>query len=329
MRGSTSSRSSGLAHQNGTRDLQPSETFELEDWYGLVAPRFRPVHLAEQVDRLCDPATAAETIHWGRNYLYRTHLETVGGRLDVVVKQFRNHGFLKRLKRKLRGSKAALSFENARAFEAAGLPTAEAVLLIESKRPDGPSFFVTRHLDGVIEARYLLRAANQGLEEERFPAIKMDRFLDDLGETLHAMHEAGFFHRDLSIGNVLIQAGDAETDGKAKRLYLIDLNRARRGRLSLSQRTRDLCRLAIFRNEHQERFLSAYWGADRASGVRALLYKLYHHGFLFRIESKKKLPFTGRRPVSPRTQLDRPLDLGGLRESIGVRDPWQGEATSP
>ncbi len=272
--------------------MEPSEGFDLEDCHGLVAPRFKPIDLAASVRRLQDPATAKETIHWGRNYLYLTHLETADGRLDVVVKQFRNQGLRRRLERRWRGSKAARSYRNARAFEAAGLGTAKAVLLIESKRPEGPSFFVTRHLGDVIEARYLLRAANRHAEAERFPDLDMDAFLEAMGRALRQMHEAGFFHRDLSIGNVLLPVRFTEgaPDLTARDLSIIDLNRGRhRRRLGLSSRTRDLCRLAIFRPEHQARFLDAYWGADRASRGRVLLYKLYHHGFLLRIESKKKL----------------------------------------
>ncbi len=279
----------------------PVEAFELEDCHGLVDPRFRPLDLAAAVGRLSDPAAATETVHWGRNYLYRSRLETGEASLDVVVKQYRNQGWVKRLRRRWRGSKAARCFHNARAFQAAGLPTADAVLLIESKRSDGQSLFVSRDLKGLIEARYLLRAANQGREKELFPGVDMEAFLDALGHTLRRMHQAGIFHRDLSIGNVLLPetldamsgsnaAVGANVAGGANGLYLIDLGRARRKRrLSLSQRTRDLCRLAIFRPEHQRRFLDAYWGAGGASGVRAGIYKLYHHGFHWRMEAKNKV----------------------------------------
>ncbi len=268
--------------------MPDTEPFDVEGWYGQVVPRFRPLDMAAEVRRLSDPAAAAETIHWGRNYLYRTHLDTASGRLDVVVKQFRNQGWRRRLERRRRGSKAARSFRTARAFEAAGIPTAVPVLLIESKQPEGPSFFVTRHLESMIEARYLLRAANRGLEAKRFPRHDLDAFFDALGRALERMHRAGFFHRDLSIGNVLLPA--ERSPAGPDDLYLIDLNRARRRRrLSLSERTRDLCRLAIFRPEHRRRFLDAYWGPAGAGWSRTFLYKLYHHGFNLRIESKKKL----------------------------------------
>ncbi len=326
-----------------SRQPPAAEAFDVEGWYGQLVPRFRPLDLAAEVRRLSDPAAAEETIHWGRNYLYRTHLETAEGRLDVVVKQFRNQGWRQRLKRRWRGSKAARSFEVARAFEAAGVRTAPAVLLIESKRPDGPSFFVTRHVADVIEARYLLRAVNQGLEAEEFPRHDVDAFLGALGQALERMHQAGFFHRDLSIGNVLLPA-HGPTEGPDD-LYLIDLNRVRRRRrVSLSEKTRDLCRLAIFRPEHQRRFLAAYWGADGTSWSRVLLYKLYHHGFRFRIGSKKKLrEGTGRirdwlRPRRPHAHIpeapsdassrdkivwdylsDQPHQHAGRFEKLGVR----------
>ncbi len=268
------------------------QSFELDDIHGEIVAGWRPRELATELRRLMDPATADETIHWGRNYLYRSHLETPVGRLAVVVKQFRNQGWLRNLERRIRGSKAERSWRNARAFQAAGLATAEPVALIESKRPDGPSFFVTRHLADVLEARYLLRAANQGTLAESFPGLDFESFLDALGQALRRMHEAGFFHRDLSIGNVLLPSGRgrfAATD-----LYLIDLNRARhRQSPSLSQRTRDLCRLTIHRPEHQRRFLAAYWGAARARGLRTAIYLAYHHGFRLKIASKKAI----REPV--------------------------------
>ncbi len=304
--------------------MQSSAIFDLEDCHGLVAPRFELLDLAASVRRLQDPATAEETIHWGRNYLYRTHLETAAGRLDVVVKQFRNQGPRQRLGRKWRGSKAARSYRNARAFQAAGLGTAEAVLLIESKRPDGPSFFVTRHLKDVIEARYLLRAANQHREQELFPDLDMDAFLETLGRTLRQMHEAGFFHRDLSIGNVLLPVRFTAQS----KLYLIDLNRTRRKRrIGLSQRTRDLCRLAIRRPKHQTRFLDAYWGggAGKAGGAsrgRVCLYKLYHHGFRSRIEGKNKFREWTRKswhwllPRRPHAHIPEAPDDASARDKI-------------
>ena len=256
----------------------------LAELSGTLVRAFEPADgdLEGLVVRLADPGNAEQTVHWGRNYLYRTGFESKAGPVDVVVKQFNNRGLKARTLRRLRGSKAARSWRIALAFERAGLATAPPVCLIESRREDGPSFFVTRHLGDVVEARYLFRAANAGRASEEFPWIDYPAFLDELGATLARMHAAGLFHRDLSIGNVLISREDP------KRLFVIDLNRARlRRRLRLGERNRDLCRLAIFRPADQKRFLEAYWGGPPGA-VRTALYKLYHHGFLFKIESKKR-----------------------------------------
>ncbi|MCB1037876.1 MAG: hypothetical protein KDD47_28840, partial [Acidobacteria bacterium] len=243
------------------------------------------------------------TLHWGRNYVYRAQLETGQGLVAVAVKLFRHEGGLKA---KLRRDKARASWTMARAFWMAGLPTAEPVLLGRSTRPKGPSIFVTRHLEEVVEARYLFRAQREGRLGEEFPGVDFEGFLNRVGALLRRMHEAGFWHRDLSIGNVLLrrrpQRRPPEDGGE---LFLIDLNRARhRRRLTVSERTRDLCRLAIFGAEHQELFLRAYWGEELTS-FRRWLYRRYHRGFLRKIETKKKLRG----------------GLAGVREIFKVRRP--------
>ena len=270
-----------------------SETFELAQWRGEISSSLRPSDLEQAVAHLTDPVSATETIHWGRNYLYRTTLETQSGPADVVVKQFRNIGSKKQLDRRLRGSKAERSWRMARAFVEAGIPTAEPLMLIESKADDGPSFFITRHLGPVIEARYIFRAVNENSLEERFPGFDYPGFLESLGIALRRMHDAGLFHRDLSIGNVLLPEGVSAVD--PDQLVIIDLNRGRQRVLGLAHRVRDLCRLTIYAREHQRRFVDAY--AEAGSGIDPgslwWRYKLYHHGFRFKIESKRviRAPF--------------------------------------
>ncbi|MDY7091904.1 MAG: lipopolysaccharide kinase InaA family protein [Acidobacteriota bacterium] len=266
---------------------------ELSAFTGEVAAELEIPDLETEVARLTDPSAAVETLHWGRNYLYRAVLETAAGPrdapVDVVVKQFRTQGRLDALRRRLRGSKAALSWQMAWRFLDAGLPTAPPLLWLESKRPQGPSFFITAYLKGVTEARYLLRAANEGRLEEDFPQIDFPGFLERLGQLLRRMHEAQIWHRDLSIGNVLLAPVGNVPDPVVPELYIVDLNRARGGRkLTSSERARDLCRLALFRPEHQEALLRAYWGRE-PHGYERRLYRFYHRGFLRKIETKKQI----------------------------------------
>jgi tRNA A-37 threonylcarbamoyl transferase component Bud32 len=261
-------------------------SWRCDGWSGELAEPYHPVDLAAAVARLTDPAAALKTLHWGRNYLYVSRLDTAAGPLDVVVKQFRNAGLRDRLRRRWRGSKAAKSWRVAEALLAAGLQTPAPVMLLEAASDTGPSLYVCRYLDDVQEARYLLRAANAGREREEFPGVDFPRFLEALGRMARRLHDAGFWHRDLSSGNVLYRTDAA---GIPTDLYLIDLNRTRMGKaLTTSERLRDLSRIPIFRPEHQERFLASYWG-ESAGGLRKSLYRLYHHGFLQKNETKKKL----------------------------------------
>jgi tRNA A-37 threonylcarbamoyl transferase component Bud32 len=267
------------------------ERFELAGFRGEVASRLRPADLAAALRLLTDPQNAAETIHWGRNYLYRTRIEGKDGPLEVVVKQFRNAGARARLDKKVRGSKAERSWKMACAFVAAGVPTAEPFCYAESAQEDGPSFFVTRYLEERIEARYLFRARADGRLAEEFPGLDWPLFLELLGRAIRKMHDAGLFHRDLSIGNVLLPRS-LELRSPDD-LALIDLNRARkRPGLGTIDRSRDLCRLAILPGEDRERFLSAYWGGPPKAWP-SFLYDLFHRSFRFKIEGKKvvRAPF--------------------------------------
>ena len=267
-----------------------AEGFAVGGWHGVVACARRPLDLTRAVERLTDPAAATETLHWGRNYLYATEIETAGGPLPVVVKQFRHEDARRRLDRRLKGSKAERSWRNAEAILAAGLDTPEPVMRIESEDPAGPSFYVTRRAEGVTEARYPLRAAAAGRAAEEFPDLPLGELLDGLAGLARRLHDGGIWFRDFTSGNVLLSRGG---DG-ALRLSLVDLNRARSGRRpTLSESARDLARMPILRPEHQERFLRAYRGGEPGPLLRRL-YLLYHHGFLAKNRHKRRLRQLGR-----------------------------------
>jgi tRNA A-37 threonylcarbamoyl transferase component Bud32 len=246
----------------------------------------READFQEAIRKLIDPASALKTLHWGRNYLYISRLETAAGPMDVVVKQFRHRSAKERLRRRLRGSKAEKSWRVAWALMEAGLLTPEPVMWIESEAESGPAFYVCRYVPDVTEARYLFRAANAGEERERFPGVDFPAFVEALGRTIRRLHDAGVWHRDMSGGNVLLRFA---ADGTPSHLYLVDLNRARVGRPpSASERVRDLSRLALFRPEHQELLLKSYWGGP-VSPLRRGLFQAYHRSFLFKNESKKRV----------------------------------------
>lgn len=270
------------------------EVSEGNAFRGEILPSWRPVddgELARALGELIDPA-GSETVHWGRNYLYRTLFPspavTGGGEaVEVVVKQFRNESRRQRAERRWKGSKAERSWRAAWAFLEAGVATPQPVLLAESERPDGPSYFVCRHLADTVEARYFFRALNEGTAAEGFPSIDPQRLLAALGRTLRRMHDAGIRHRDMSSGNVLIEERDNKNpSGEDPTLWIIDLNRARVGKPpGKAQRSRDLCRLMIFRPQDQETFLTGYWGREPSAAERRL-YLTYQRAFLAKNRTK-------------------------------------------
>lgn len=238
----------------------------------------------DDLPRLLDPGRARRTIHWGRNYLFVTDARDAQGEpFPVVVKQFRNDSLRQRLDRRFRGTKAERSWRVALALEESGLPTPEPLLWADSEEPTGPAFYVCRYLPDRIEARDFVRALNAGEERERFPETPALTVLSTLAELARALHEAGFWHRDYSAGNVLL---DLEAEGL--RPALVDLNRTRRvGDPSLSQRMRDLCRMPLERAEHQNLLLSAYFRGEPPARARRL-YRRYHRAFHGRHRWKKR-----------------------------------------
>jgi len=263
-----------------------TEPFTLPGWRGLRSAEISFADLGAETARLIDPGAALKTLHWGRNYLYVTRLATEAGPLDVVVKQFRHQSLRDRLRRRLKGTKAERSWRAAQALLAAGLSTPEPVLLVESEREDGPAFYACRYLPDHQEARYLFRAAAAGCEAEKFPEVDFPAFVAALGRFACRLHDAGFWHRDLSGGNLLLRFG---ADGAPESIQLLDLNRLRAGTIpSLSERMRDLSRLALFRPEHQELLLRSYWGAADPLRGRGL-YRAYHRAFLWKNEGKRRL----------------------------------------
>jgi tRNA A-37 threonylcarbamoyl transferase component Bud32 len=274
----------------GANHASVTETYEKfagPGYIGEIARRHLPHDLQAEVSRLVDPAAATETVHWGRNYLYVTELHTRSGPLEVVVKQFRNQGWWKVLDRRLRGSKAERGWRAAIAIADAGIPTPEPIVLVESDRRDGPSFFVSRRLHGASEVRHFFRRLNGESGAADFPAVDESSFLRQLGGFCRRLHDAGIWYRDLSMGNVLaVSRADEDLD-----LWLVDCNRARTGcRLGTVRRVRDLCRFPIVRPRHGDAFLSGYWGeVPPCWSARSWFWWLSVRGYLAKHAIKNRL----------------------------------------
>ncbi len=261
------------------------EALRVGGFRGEVATALAPRDPATLVAALTDAPRAGQTVHWGRNYLYATELETVVGPIEAVVKRFQSRGWRQRLQQRFQGTKAAKHWRAAQAILAAGLVTPEPVLMLEAEDPDGPSFVLTRRARGVIEARYYLRAVNAGRAVEEYPHLPIETFVVELARTLWRLHAAEVWHRDVSVGNLLVDP--AGSDGRP-RFYFLDLNRARLGRpLSVVERTKDLARLRVFERRQQGLLLEAYWQPrPNGMGSKRALYLFFHKSFLWRTNFK-------------------------------------------
>ncbi len=266
--------------------------FSLPGWRGEVREELvGDDRLEEVVRRLSDPEQAQETLHWGRNYLYTIDLSDLSeGRAgQVVVKQFSNRSRRARWKRRWRGSKAERSWHAAGALLEAAIPTPAPLLLIEAETPDGPSLYVTERLEGFVESRYYFRAMAAGTERTDFPGIDRAELMAAIGDALRRVHTAGVWHRDLSIGNLLV------TGAERLEIFLIDLDRSRLpGRIGLIRRLRDISRLPILDAADRRPFWRAYWGRDLSlSSGRGLVFRFLQQMFLAKNRWKPRL----RRPL--------------------------------
>ncbi len=294
-----------------------AEPFESGGFHGLVVGGLRPEPLDAQLGRLVDPAAAEETLHWGRNYLYTLRVPTAVGELEVVVKQFRNQGLRARTERRLRGSKAVRAWRGAVALAAAGIATAEPVMLIESDRTDGPSLFVSRRVRSGVEVRHFFRRLAGDPRGEPFPEVDPAELLSRLGRLARRVHEAGVVYRDLSMGNVLaVPHGDGGLE-----LVLVDTNRARVGAVPGTwRRVRDLCRFPILDDHLRRAFLAGYWGeAPPRWSPRWWLYVASVRGYILKHALKGRL--RGRlRPRRHRHRAGHHAHIPAAAEGAGARD---------
>lgn len=268
------------------------EPFAFPGFHGEAGPALAGVDAAAEARRLLDPTCAVETVHWGRNYLYRARIATPGGPIDAVVKQFRHDKPRARWRRRQIGSKARLSWDMGGELAAAGIRTPEPLLVAESDDLAGPAIFVSRLVEEVFEARYFLRARNAGREAEEFPRVSAPALLAAIARLARDLHAASFFFRDFSVGNLLVRPG--ETPAAPPAIWLVDLNRCRRvSHLGLRRRMADLSRLPLARASDRARLLAEYF-ERRPSAAERAVYESLRRAFLARQRTKSAL----RRPFA-------------------------------
>jgi len=157
--------------------------------------------------------------------------------LPVVLKRFGWRSPFHRIARPLTGSKALRSFRISMTLRDAGVATPRP--LIAWDRGGGPltsaGCFITEEIPDAVTLRQWLKSPN-------VPENDMTTLLTELARLVRGMHDAGIFHRDLTIGNFLIAAKPFG----ANRIFVIDLSRAvHLEHVPLPLRLMDLARMKL------------------------------------------------------------------------------------
>ena len=114
----------------------------------------------------------------------------------------------------------------------------------------------------------------------------LDRIYRRAGMTIRRWHEAGAFHRDLSIGNLLVRPS-------CPVLLIVDLDRALFfRRMGMLRRFRDLARVRVPQRSDLE-FLAGYFG--RVSGYQRLLIMLFRRIYRTKLAARRRLRVAFRR----------------------------------
>jgi tRNA A-37 threonylcarbamoyl transferase component Bud32 len=155
----------------------------------------------------------------------------------VVVKEFGWRSAIHKLARPLTGSKAVRSFRIAMSLREAGLATPRPLIAWDRKGGGTAfeSYYISEEIPDAVTLRQILKSPGM-IESER------GTLLTELARLGRGMHDAGIFHRDLTISNFLV--APKPVDGK--RIFIIDLSRSvHLGRVPLLIRFMDLARMKL------------------------------------------------------------------------------------
>ena len=157
----------------------------------------------------------------------------------MILRPYRRGGLLRFLMRDLYWGDSRPLEELCVAAAAlhAGIPTA-AVLAAVAVRAAGPlyrGYLITRELSGCRDLPSFLSAARGETSEETFRNKRA--LLARAAQAVRAMHDRGFYHGDLNLKNILIDAEQQNT------VYIIDWDKSQeQENISLAQRSSNMVR---------------------------------------------------------------------------------------
>lgn len=193
-------------------------------------------------------------IYDGRNQL---RLFDIGGE-RFVVKSFQVPNIINRVAYGLlRSSKAQRSYENALLLESLGIGTPKPVACITFRK--GLLFARSYYVSLESQCPYTYR---DFFQQKEIPFRR--EALEKIGSDTARLHKSGFLHKDYSRGNLLF--GRLQDD---IRLEIVDLNRMRRGRVTMRQGCRNFERLPM--TEEMRQVIATAYARERGYDVRSCM----------------------------------------------------------
>ncbi len=209
------------------------------------------------------------------------------GDKEMVVRQYSHGGLLRAVTRNLYffGARSFRELVLTEQIRSLGIPTIPSIGAIHDRTlyPFYRAYFLSLEVSQAIDLMQYLHGLGAHPSRADLPVKR--KMIRSAGLLVQKFHQAGFFHRDLQLKNILV-AGD--------QLLLIDFDRSyRKSSLSMGERIKNLLRLdrstekwrrfglPITRTDRW-RFFIAYGGADkdiRTAMRRAL--RTYSFRFLF------------------------------------------------
>lgn len=169
---------------------------------------------------------------------------------DIAVKKFSFTKKYDQFRFKYLKSKAVRSLINAAALQEIGINTPTPIAVIEERDKDKKiiySYLITEYINYDYSLLDLIKQKDHPDHE------KILAFLPGIAKDVRKMHDAGFVHKDLHAGNILIMNPHSNPE-----FYYIDLNRACiKPKLDEKTRITDLARFD-FTLAEQQVFLKYY-----------------------------------------------------------------------
>lgn len=235
-----------------------------EHWQGAFTNRRENMH-GELGDSLSPSQLVKmpelQVLRDARNRLWNIeHPFKPGQHLTVKLNRVRG---LKRLSYRFQSSKGKRHWNTACEMLHRGVKTPTPIAFYERHNNSGVenSYYICDFLADAYSARQVFAAFRQG--EDLYRGLNKQQWFDKLTAFISNMHNHRIIHRDLSVGNLLLQ----EDDEGQTQPYVIDIGRASCGhkrQLSARQRLKDLMRICYKLDwSDRELFMASYCSHSR------------------------------------------------------------------